>query len=221
MESSLKMTLSPATCAASPLMPITSVRFWGAIAGRSATWSIGRDLIYCCPPNSDVCTRSPSMTVRASPTRSIFPWGYYSEHASPPSSPDVRLHPVAALSLCNSLGTRRESGRRSGYRSQGHRSQGKSAAHQKRTSRQRFFESCGLAHTAGDDSCAAASATADLANPATGAEGQEFPSFPARHPGGRAGGVSQSGSFLSQRVFVVRWQAFRSRTLRERHHSVC
>src|SRR5271155_3827618 len=108
-------------------MLTTSARFSAAIVESSAILSIARGLTCCFPPNSDVCTPSPSMTVPASPTRSISPWGYSSEHPSPSLLPDRLLHPAAALRLlvfylgakCGSQG-----GGSQGLRSQGDRSQG-------------------------------------------------------------------------------------------------
>src|SRR5258708_7623512 len=157
MAHSLRTTPLPVTSVALPQTPTTSATSWDAIVAHLAIWSTGRGLTWCSPPNSDVCTRFPSIKVAASPTNSIFPWGYCSEHGSPRSLPDALVHLVGAVCLwaCGSTKCR---------------TQGQGAAHAKRAPGEWSFEGCGLAHASGDHSSTRAT-SADRTNPPVGAEG--------------------------------------------------
>src|SRR5258708_2411619 len=147
----------PVTSGALPRTPTTSATFWDAIVARLAIWSTGHDLTCCSPPNSDVCTRSPSIKVGALQTNSIFPWGYCSEHGSPRSLPDSLVYLASAVchGACGSTKCR---------------TQGQGTAHAKRAPGEWSFEGCGLAHASGDHS-GATFASADRPNPPVGAEG--------------------------------------------------
>src|SRR5260370_7590919 len=155
MAYSPRVTCLRVRCGALPGTPTSSATFWEAIVAHSAIWSTGHGLTCCSPLNSDVCTLSPSIKVAASPTNSIFPWGYCSEHGSPRSLPHSLVYLAGAVCLW-------------AYGRPKCRTQGQGAAHAKRAPGKWSFEGCRLAHAPGDHSGTRAT-SADRTNPPVGA----------------------------------------------------
>src|SRR6267154_1918280 len=155
MASSLKTTHTRVTYVVLPSMPTTSVQSWAAIVARSKTWSIGRARTCCYRPNSDDCALSPSTATPIPRTNSIWPWGYYSDHASFRFLPGCVLHSAVTFRVCR----RTECG-----------TEEQGATHAQRTPRFRRFECCGLAYAPWNHACPSAPAT-DRADPSVGTKG--------------------------------------------------
>src|SRR5579862_4702271 len=156
--------------------------------------SFARAPTWCFPPNSDVCAPFPSIPAPASPTRSIYPWGFYFEDFLAPSRNAISRHAGGVQFRVRSTTIRAQSSR---------------GTHPKRPRRLRRLKGSHLAHTRWSRHFAAS----PIHHSATGAEEQELSPFFTGDPGGRQSRISQSRPVLSQRVLAIRGQTLRSRTL--------